>query len=126
MPAVFPRAVPSRLDSREYIRVRVGRVGGTVFAFAFTVTTAALLVFGLAPALRMSRTAPADVLRSGDRASTVGRTVKRLRDMMVVVQVAAALVLVAGSLLLTRSFDSLLSVPLGVEPAPVAEPSEIE
>jgi len=36
--------------------------------------------------------------------------------MMVVVQVAAALVLVAGSLLLTRSFDSLLSVPLGVEP----------
>jgi predicted permease len=91
-------------------------MGGTVFAFAFAVTTAALLVFGLAPALRMSRTAPADVLRSGDRASTVGRTVKRLRDMMVVVQVAAALVLVAGSLLLTRSFDSLLSVPLGVEP----------
>ncbi len=91
-------------------------MGGTVFAFALAVTTAALLVFGLAPALRMSRTAPADVLRSGDRASTVGRTVKRLRDMMVVVQVAAALVLVAGSLLLTRSFDSLLSVPLGVEP----------
>ena len=91
-------------------------IGGTVFAFALAVTTAALLVFGLAPALRMSRTAPANVLRSGDRSSTVGRTVKRLRDMMVVVQVAAALVLVTGSLLLTRSFDSLLSVPLGVEP----------
>jgi len=91
-------------------------MGGSVFAFAFSVTTAALLVFGLTPALRMSRTAPADVLRSGDRASTVGRAVKRLRDAMVVVQVAAALVLVAGSMLLTRSFDSLLSVPLGVEP----------
>jgi putative ABC transport system permease protein len=91
-------------------------MGGTVFLFTFTVTALALLVFGLAPAVRMSRTAPADVLRSGDRASTVGRTVKRLRDVMVVVQVAAALVLVAGSMLLTRSFDSLLDVPLVVEP----------
>lgn len=92
------------------------KMGGTVFTFAFAITTAALLAFGLAPALRMSRTAPADVLRSGDRASTVGRAVKRLRDMMVVAQVAAALVLLAVSMLLTRSFDSLLNVPLGVDP----------
>ena len=92
------------------------KMGGTVFIFAFAITTAALVAFGLAPALRMSRTSPADVLRSGDRASTVGRAVKRLRDMMVVAQVAAALVLLAGSMLLTRSFDSLLNVPLGVEP----------
>jgi len=87
---------------------------GAVFAFAFAVTLVALLAFGLAPALRLSRTVPAEVLRSGDRASTAGRTVKRLRDWMVVAQIATALVLVVGSMLLVRSFDRLTDVPLGV------------
>jgi predicted permease len=40
---------------------------------------------------------------------------RRLRDTLVVVQVAAALVLVAGATLLTRSFAALLDVPLAVE-----------
>lgn len=90
--------------------------GFPVFAFALLVTAGALVVFGLTPALRMSRTAPAEVLRSGDRASTVGRLVRRLRDGLVITQVAAALVLVVGAALLTRSFGSLLDVPLGIEP----------
>ncbi len=91
-------------------------LGGTVLGFALAVTLTTLLVFGLAPALHLSRITPAEVLRSGDRTSTGGRTAKRLRDGMVVVQVAAALVLVAGSMLLARSFDRLLDVPLGVDP----------
>lgn len=90
--------------------------GFPVFLFAFAVTGGALLVFGLTPALRMSRTSPAEVLRSGDRSSTAGRVVRRLRDGLVVVQIAAALVLVVGASLLTRSFNSLLDVPLGLEP----------
>lgn len=89
--------------------------GTPVFLFALGVTAGALLVFGLTPALRMSRTPPAEVLRSGDRASTSSRFVRRLRNGLVVVQVAAALVLVTGAALLTRSFSELLSVPLGVE-----------
>jgi len=89
--------------------------GIPVFLFALSVTGVALLVFGLTPALRMSRTAPAEVLRSGDRASTIGKFVRRLRDGLVIVQVAAALVLVTGAALLTRSFDALLDVPLGVD-----------
>jgi hypothetical protein len=90
-------------------------LGSTVFLFALTVTVTALVIFGLVPALRLSRTAPADVLRSGDRASTVGRVARRLRDARVMLQVAAALVLVAGATLLTRSFDALTDVPLGIE-----------
>ena len=91
------------------------QVGGRVFLFALAVTVAALVVFGLTPALRLSRTAPTDVLRSGDRAASAGKVVRRLRDGLVVVQVAAALVLVAGATLLTRSFETLLDVPLGIE-----------
>lgn len=105
-----PDALPGIVDVQ---------MGARVFAFALGVTVLALLGFGLAPALRLSRTAPADVLRSGDRASTVGRVTRRLRDGLVTVQVAAALVLVTGAMLLTRSFESLTTVPLAVEPAGV-------
>ena len=90
--------------------------GAPVFLFALSATGAALVLFGLAPALRLSRAAPADVLRSGDRAATTGRTARRLRDGLVVVQVAAALVLVSGAALLARSFGALVDVPLGIEP----------
>lgn len=89
--------------------------GMPVFLFALSITVLALTVFGLTPALRMSRTAPSDVLRSGDRTSTTGRFVRRLRDGLVIVQVGAALVIVTGALLLTRSFDALLDVPLAIE-----------
>jgi hypothetical protein len=92
------------------------RFGARVFAFALGTTVAALLLIALTPALRLSRTSPADMLRSGDRASTAGRLTARLRDVLVVVQVAAALVLVSGAALLTRSFATLTDVPLGFDP----------
>jgi putative ABC transport system permease protein len=91
-------------------------LGTSVFLFALAVTVGALLAFGLTPAWRMARTPPAEVLRSGDRSSTGGRTARRVRDVLVVCQVAAALVLVAGATLLTRSFTALLDVPMTVEP----------
>lgn len=87
-----------------------------VLGFAATMILVALVVFGLAPALRLSRADPAQALGSRDRGATLGRGGKRLRDGMVVVQVAAALVLVTGSLLLGRSFARLIDVPLGLEP----------
>lgn len=104
--AVSPNALPA---------VAEVQVGQQAFMFALVVTVGALVAFGLTPALRLSRTAPADVLRSGDRTSTIGRVVKRLRDGLVVAQLAAAVTLVAGATLLTRSFDALLDVPLGIE-----------
>ncbi len=91
-------------------------MGLPVFAFALALTALALLTFGLTPALRMSRTSPADVLRSGDRASTAGRFARRVRDGLVMGQVAAALILVASATLLARSFGALGDVALGVEP----------
>jgi predicted permease len=105
--ALSPAVLPTAMDVE---------VGAQVFVFALAVTGVALIAFGLAPALRLSRTAPAEVLRSGDRSATAGRMLKRLRDSLVVVQLAAAVVLVAGAALLTRSFDSLTEVPLGVDP----------
>jgi putative ABC transport system permease protein len=101
-----PAALPTSVDVV---------VGGPVFLFALAITVLALIVFGLTPALRLSRTAPAEVLRSGDRAASAGKLARRLGDGLIVLQVAAALSLVAGATLLTRSFDSLRSVDLGVD-----------
>lgn len=106
LPSIAPDALPRIVDLT---------MGPRVFGFALAVTAGALLVFGLAPALRLSRTAPADVLRSGDRSATGNRGARRLRDGLVVVQVAAALVLVTGATLLVRSFGALTDVPLAVD-----------
>jgi predicted permease len=105
--SLAPDAIPAGADPE---------LGARVFLFTSAVTGLALLAFGLAPALRMAGTPPAEVLRSGDRTSTGGRAARRIRDALVVVQVAAALVLVTGASLLTRSFGAILDVPLAVEP----------
>ncbi|MHB1192732.1 MAG: ABC transporter permease [Longimicrobiales bacterium] len=90
--------------------------GWAAFAFALAVTLVALVLSGLTPALRLSRTPPADALRSDGRATTGGRRVRRIRDGLAIVQVAAALMLVTGAALLGRSFAELARVPLAIEP----------
>lgn len=91
------------------------RLSGRVFLFALTSTVVALLTFGLAPALRLSRASPADILRSGGRSGTQSQRLKRVRASLVVAQVAVAVTLVAGAGLLLRSFHELRSVELGVD-----------
>ncbi len=88
-----------------------------VFLFALTAMAAALVVFGLAPSLRLSKVPPATVLRSGGRTGTETRGLRRVRAGLVVAQVAVALVLLVGAGLLVRSFSELRAVPLGVETA---------
>ena len=54
------------------------------------------VLFGLAPALRASRVAPASVIRSAGRDLTAGREKFSLRRLLVVAQVAMSLVLLVG------------------------------
>jgi len=49
--AVLPRAIPSRLDSREFIRVRLGRVGGTTYAYPLPRGSAVILSYSRAQGL---------------------------------------------------------------------------
>lgn len=86
-----------------------------VFLVGMASAVFALLVFGLAPAIRLSRTAPADVLRAGGRSGTESRALRRVRGGLVVGQVAVAVVLVAGAGLLLRSFAALQAVDLGID-----------
>jgi putative ABC transport system permease protein len=75
--------------------------------------------FGLTPALRVARTDPSDVLRDFSRSATGGGAQMRLRDWLVVSQVALAFVLLVGAGLLIASVKRIGDVDLGVQPANV-------
>ena len=84
------------------------------FTAALAVTTC--LLFGLLPALRATRLAPAAVIRGGGRGSTDGPERFSLRRALVAIQVALSLVLLVGALLFVRSLQNLLAVDAGFRP----------
>jgi putative ABC transport system permease protein len=89
-------------------------VDGPVLLFALGITVVTGLLFGLAPALQASRADLNGVLKEGARGSR-GRAATRARNTLVVVEVALAVVLLAGAGLLLLSFDRLQRVKLGFE-----------
>ncbi|HLK19813.1 MAG TPA: ABC transporter permease [Bryobacteraceae bacterium] len=84
-----------------------------VFAFLGCLAVATAVLFGLAPALRATRTEPGSAMKSSGRGSTSSREGFGLRRLLVVSQVALSLVLLVGALLFMRSFLNLLSVNPG-------------
>jgi predicted permease len=87
-----------------------------VLGFTAAMAVLTCLLFGLAPALRATRVAPASVMRASGRGLTAGRERFSLRRALVVAQVAMSLVLLAGALLFVRSLQKLLSVDPGFRP----------
>jgi putative ABC transport system permease protein len=87
-----------------------------VFAFAFGVTVLTGALFGLLPALRFSRPDLNEALKEGGRASSVSPSRNRLRSLLVVSQVAIAVVLLTGAGLMARSFLNYLRVNPGFAP----------
>ncbi|HET9359818.1 MAG TPA: ABC transporter permease [Vicinamibacterales bacterium] len=88
----------------------------TVIGFAIVVSLATALVFGILPALQLSRLDVVEVVRDAGRGATAGRTRSRLRGAFVVAQVALALVLLVATGLLTRSLLRLNAVDTGIDP----------
>ncbi|HMC54941.1 MAG TPA: ABC transporter permease [Gemmatimonadaceae bacterium] len=77
------------------------------------------VVFGLAPALRTSRGALTETLKDGSRGASGGAKHNKLRNALVVAEVALSLVLLVGASLFVRTFVGLKQVPLGFEPGRV-------
>jgi predicted permease len=90
-------------------------VDATVLLASAGVTIAAGLAFGIAPALLASRIDPEVVLRAGS-AGTGARGHATVRESLVVVEVALAVVLAAGAGLMTESLWRLSRVDLGFQP----------
>ena len=86
-----------------------------VLLFAFAVSVATAIVFGLAPALKASRTDVTDVLKSAR--STEARTEgRRTRHVLVIVEVALSVILLVGSGLTIRTYFVLHNTDVGYNP----------
>lgn len=94
-------------------RAALVQVDGDVLAFCAGVSLLTAVLFGIAPAVQGGRADPGAVLREGGRAGTGGRSRTRFRRGLVAVEVALAVLLVAGAGLLLRSFAELLRVDPG-------------
>ncbi len=91
----------------------------TVFVFSLAVALVAGVGFGIAPALQFTRPNLETMLRESGRTGSGSRRHTRVRNTLVVCQIALALVLLSAAGLLLRSFDRLRTVALGVQPANV-------
>ncbi|HUF76313.1 MAG TPA: ABC transporter permease [Longimicrobiales bacterium] len=91
-----------------------------VILFALSLALGTGLLFGLAPALRSSRADVSRTLRDDRRGTTSDRGTLRLRGFLVAVQVAASLLLVLGTGLMTRSLAALQAVDSGVDEGRIA------
>lgn len=85
-------------------------------AFIAAVTIMSAVLSGLPQAWRRTRVTAIAGLTSATRGTTRGRDSHRLRDAIVIAQVALAVILMAGSGLLVRSFQELRSTAPGFDP----------
>jgi predicted permease len=103
--ALIPEAAPlPRMNSI--------RIDSAVFLFALALTFCSTLLFGLLPALRLSRIDLLEALKQGTSRTGVGSN-RRVRQSLMVAEIALALMLSVGAGLLLRSFQRLTSVNLG-------------
>jgi putative ABC transport system permease protein len=104
--------IPPRIIPAE----AVIRLNGTVLLFTLAVAVLTAVIFGLVPALQVSRRDLIDPLRDSGKGTTGGFRHGRLRDAVVVLEVALSLALLVGAGLLMRSFVALREVDLGLSP----------
>jgi putative ABC transport system permease protein len=99
-PAILPRASEIRIDA-------------TVLLFTIAVAVLTGIVFGLGPAMHAARADLNEALKSSSRSFSGGG---RLRSVMIISEVALAMILLTGAGLLMRSFLRLENVSPGFQP----------
>jgi len=94
-------------------RINEVTVNASVLLFTAGVTALTGVVFGLFPALHAARANVSGMLKDGMRGSSGGVASRRARNMLVMTEMALAVVLLVGAGLLIRSFGKLLAVDPG-------------
>ena len=107
---LFAALIPPSIMRLEQVSVDI-----RVLAFTMGLSILTGVLFGLAPAMQASKLDLSEALKEGSR-GTAG-TGHRLRNLLVVSEIALALVLLIGAGLLVRSFLHVLDVKPGFEPS---------
>jgi len=103
---MLPQSLPATLDLR-------------VLGFAIGLTVVIGVLIGLVPVFHILRMNLAEVIQSNSRNASSGRGVRTLSSLLVVVQVAVALMLLTGAGLLMHSFAKAVAVDPGFNPKDV-------
>ncbi len=112
---VFRRALLSVLPAELPAFVSIG-LDSRVLAFTLVMSVATSLLFGLLPALQVSRLDLVEPLKEGARGGASAPR-RRLKNALVAAEIALAVVLLVATGLLVRSFHSLSQVNPGFRPA---------
>lgn len=104
----------ARLGPSDLPGIEGASLNGPVIMYALCMTAIAVLVAGLAPALRVGRTRATAGL-SGSARSSSGRALGRVTPALVGTQVALAVMVAVGSGLMLRSLNGLLAVDPGMD-----------
>ncbi len=108
------RFVPSNVP-----RLNEVRIDWVVLVFALVISILTGLLFGLAPALHSARGALSSAIREGGRGSGYSTKTGRLRDVLIVSELAFAVILMVGAGLLLRTLRGLLQENPGFNPTQV-------
>jgi putative ABC transport system permease protein len=95
------------------LQIQAINIDGKVLVFTASVALLTGIVFGLAPAIHASHSNLNDSLKEGGRDSTAGRKGNRLRDLLVIGEVAVSFILLIGAGLLINSFLHLRNLDPG-------------
>jgi predicted permease len=112
--AVWGLALLRWLNPGDVPRLEAIGIDNRVLAFTTAVAMLTGVLFGLAPALRSSSVNLCETIKEGGRSLVGGH--HRLRDLLVVAEIALSLVLLIGAGLLIRSFTRVQQVEPGFEP----------
>jgi putative ABC transport system permease protein len=97
-------------------RVSDIRLDGWVFVFAFLISIATGAAFGVAPALYATKTNLNESLKEGEGRASAGAGRARLRQGLVIGELALSLVLLTGAGLMIATFERLMSTSPGFDP----------
>jgi predicted permease len=91
-------------------------VNGAVVLLTFLISVFTGIAFGMAPALQLVRTDVNQAMQSGSRGSSERGHGAKLRNVLIVAEVALTIVLLTGASIAIRSFLALERTPLGYRP----------
>jgi putative ABC transport system permease protein len=111
------KGIQLMLPEFAFAREFVVQMDMRLLLFALVVSVFTGLLFGMAPALQATRPDLASSMKEEGRGSSGGAARKRLRDTLIVIEVALAFVLLVGSGLMMRSFFRLMNVDTGFDAA---------
>ena len=107
---------PNNIANLDIPIIKEIPIDWTVVGFTTLVTMLTGLLFGLAPALQATKPDVNDTLNETPRGATTGASSRRARNLLIIVETAMAVVLLAGAGLMFRSFLRLQQGDLGLEP----------